>query len=265
LFDLLRFILQDFSKGFSDHWYLSHVDIHVPSEHTQNGIRFDAEVQMKHFYTLPVGILNEKGQANQNEVGTISVFLQSFDSVPPNPYLDTLICEWREKEQDTLMRCPRDVRSTPIPHYPACRSNGKRDLSQTATNRTQQDFQNVYDVLLHNHFNSEHPNHSDVKVGLDPSNWEEEDERDWNAWIKEQSEQMKLEHDLYHQLKEESVTQRTSGLRGNQTRDVHEQFRRRLANRSPWSDYWPMLGCKTEVSEKLTTTEISSLQQASVN
>ena len=32
-----RFGRIDFSKGFSHWWYLSHTDIHTPSEHTQEG------------------------------------------------------------------------------------------------------------------------------------------------------------------------------------------------------------------------------------
>ena len=30
----------DFSKGFSEWWYLSHIDFKVPSEHTQEGKRY---------------------------------------------------------------------------------------------------------------------------------------------------------------------------------------------------------------------------------
>lgn len=241
----------DYSKGFSDYWFLSHVDIKVPSEHIQNGMRFDAEVQMKHFYTLPIGTLNEKGQANENEVGTISVFLQSFDDATPNPYLDTLICEWRGKELETLMMCPRGARDTPIPSYSACRSNGKRQLLRKEANQTQPEFQNVYDVLFHNHFQKENLNYTDINLGLHSDNWKDTEAKDWDAWIQEKSKQMTMEEKLYQQLRKESEAQGTSGLRSNRTVDydnVHEQFRRKLADRSPWSDYWAMLGCKTEVS-----------------
>lgn len=47
-----RFGRIDFSKSFSQWWYLSHTDIHSPSEHTQNGIRYDAEIQLHHFYSV---------------------------------------------------------------------------------------------------------------------------------------------------------------------------------------------------------------------
>jgi hypothetical protein len=52
----------DFSKGFSDWWFLSHTDFHVPSEHTQDGKRYSAEVQMYHYYSVPgeaAGVDNE--------------------------------------------------------------------------------------------------------------------------------------------------------------------------------------------------------------
>ena len=52
----------DFSKGFSQWWYLSHIDFHVPSEHTQEGKRYDGEMQMYHFYSVSgeeAGVNNE--------------------------------------------------------------------------------------------------------------------------------------------------------------------------------------------------------------
>lgn len=52
----------DFSRGFSAWWFLSHIDVHVPSEHTQEGKRYDGEIQMYHFYSKTgeeAGIDNE--------------------------------------------------------------------------------------------------------------------------------------------------------------------------------------------------------------
>ena len=59
-----RFGRIDFSKGFADWWFLSHIDFHVPSEHTQDGKRYSAEAQMYHFYSEESG--NAAG--NENEV-----------------------------------------------------------------------------------------------------------------------------------------------------------------------------------------------------
>ena len=57
-----RFGRIDFSKGFSQWWHLSHLDLHVPSEHTQEGHRFAGEIQLYHFYSVSE---QEAGVANQ--------------------------------------------------------------------------------------------------------------------------------------------------------------------------------------------------------
>jgi hypothetical protein len=41
----------DFSKGFPHWWYLQRTDIMIPSQHTQEGIRYAAEVVLAHFYS----------------------------------------------------------------------------------------------------------------------------------------------------------------------------------------------------------------------
>jgi hypothetical protein len=41
----------DYSMGFPDRWHLVHTDIKVPSEHMQDGKRYDAEVQLHHIYS----------------------------------------------------------------------------------------------------------------------------------------------------------------------------------------------------------------------
>ena len=42
----------DYSKGFPNWWHLAHTEISVPSAHTQEGKRYDAEVTLAHFYEL---------------------------------------------------------------------------------------------------------------------------------------------------------------------------------------------------------------------
>ena len=57
-----RFGRLDYAKGFSNWWHLSHIDLHVPSEHTQNGKRYDGELQMYQFYSVSgeeAGVNNE--------------------------------------------------------------------------------------------------------------------------------------------------------------------------------------------------------------
>jgi hypothetical protein len=50
--DVRRFPRLDYSKGFPDWWWLQSTDISVPSHHTQEGKRYDAEVTLKHFYEI---------------------------------------------------------------------------------------------------------------------------------------------------------------------------------------------------------------------
>jgi hypothetical protein len=45
-----RYPRLDYSKGFPNWWHLAHTEISVPSEHTQEGKRYDAEVTLAHFY-----------------------------------------------------------------------------------------------------------------------------------------------------------------------------------------------------------------------
>ena len=48
-----RYPRLDYSKGFPDWWYLQRTDISVPSQHTQEGHRYAAEVTLAHFYEIP--------------------------------------------------------------------------------------------------------------------------------------------------------------------------------------------------------------------
>lgn len=41
----------DFSMGFPNPWNLVFTDVKVPSEHTQDGFRYDAEIQLSHIYS----------------------------------------------------------------------------------------------------------------------------------------------------------------------------------------------------------------------
>jgi hypothetical protein len=47
-----RFPRLDYSKGFPDWWFLDHTSINVPSQHTQEGKRYDAELNLAHFYQI---------------------------------------------------------------------------------------------------------------------------------------------------------------------------------------------------------------------
>lgn len=47
-----RFGRIDFSHGFHEWWFLSHMELHVPSEHHQNGKIYDGEMHFYHFYSV---------------------------------------------------------------------------------------------------------------------------------------------------------------------------------------------------------------------
>eukprot|EP00537_Pseudo-nitzschia_pungens_P014485 CAMPEP_0172397898 /NCGR_PEP_ID=MMETSP1061-20121228/33405_1 /TAXON_ID=37318 /ORGANISM="Pseudo-nitzschia pungens, Strain cf. pungens" /LENGTH=576 /DNA_ID=CAMNT_0013130229 /DNA_START=72 /DNA_END=1802 /DNA_ORIENTATION=+ len=239
-----RFGRIDFSKGFSQWWHLSHTDIHTPSEHTQDGKRYDAEIQLHHFYSVTA----EEAGVN-NEVATVSIFVEAFDDVPPYPFLDKIICRWRRKEYEVRKECGlQPIRST----YPGCfplkarkrqrernlRRNEQDSQSQRFANGM--NFQTVHDVILYNDRHKNNPNHTNVRLHMEGNNWEPAEEKDWDAWIKEQSKKMKSDEDLYHKMRE-----RDHG--GNHTEELHDQFRKLFQyDELEWFNYWPMLAVRTE-------------------
>ncbi|GKY98443.1 hypothetical protein MPSEU_000801800 [Mayamaea pseudoterrestris] len=104
---LRRFPRTDYSKGFPDWWWMDHTSIQVPSQHTQEGKRYDAEVQLNQFYEI---------EHPKNQLGSISVFLDAYNNTAPWPMLDKLICQWRKVEEEARSGCglepspPQDVR-----------------------------------------------------------------------------------------------------------------------------------------------------------
>lgn len=145
----------DFSRGFSNYWYMSHTDFHLPSEHTQDGKRYDAELQMYHFYSVTG---SEAGV--DNEMGTVAVFLQAYDDAPDYAILNEVICAWREDEEMTRVDCGLPAVDTPYegcPNYSATRTNRRRQTIETG--REQQMSVNdllVQNILLKNHLDSSH-------------------------------------------------------------------------------------------------------------
>lgn len=59
-----RFARIDFSWGFNWWWFQSHLDIKIPSEHTQNGKRYSAEVQMAHFFEIKGSAAREENEVS---------------------------------------------------------------------------------------------------------------------------------------------------------------------------------------------------------
>jgi len=235
-----RFGRIDFSKGFSHWWYLSHTDIHTPSEHTQEGQRYDAEIQLHHFYSVTA---EEAGI--DNEVGTVSIFAQAYDDVAPYSFLDKVICQWRRKEFEVRTACGLD----PIPSkYPGCFPLSRRERERNLRNqnkrmkdpRNQMKFQTAQDVILHNDKHKNNPNHTNVKIRMDESNWGPPEDKDWNTWIEEQSNKMSENEELYHRI-------RMNDYGGNHTEELHKHFRKLVQfEELEWFNYWPMIGVRTE-------------------
>eukprot|EP00537_Pseudo-nitzschia_pungens_P003212 CAMPEP_0172359778 /NCGR_PEP_ID=MMETSP1060-20121228/3924_1 /TAXON_ID=37318 /ORGANISM="Pseudo-nitzschia pungens, Strain cf. cingulata" /LENGTH=600 /DNA_ID=CAMNT_0013081565 /DNA_START=203 /DNA_END=2005 /DNA_ORIENTATION=- len=254
-----RFGRIDYSKGFSQWWHLSHIDIHSTSEHTQDGVRYDGEIQLQHFYSVPA---RETGTNVNNEMGTVSIFLKAYDNAPPYRYLDKVICQWRRKEYEVRKECGLDpIQST----YPGCfplnrrRRKLRRRTSGDKTGslkRHAKGFRTVHDVILYNDFHRDNPNHTDVQIHMEESNWDAADETiDWDVFVAEQSEKMNEEEELYHKMM--SFKEPGGSKRNATDEELHEEYRRALLNYDeiPWHNYWPMYGVRTEYYFRYSGTQ----------
>lgn len=255
-----RFGRIDYSKGFSQWWHLSHIDVHSTSEHTQDGVRYDGEIQLQHFYSVPAS-----GTATNvnNEMGTVSIFLKAYDDAAPYRYLDKVLCQWRRKEYEVRKECGLDPISST---YPGCFPLNRRqrnlrrrtdsDRAESSFKRHPKGFRTVHDVILYNDFHRDNPNHTDVRVHMEESNWDRADETiDWDAFIAEQSEKMNVEEELYQKM---MSLKKTGGRNHNATNEeLHEKYRRALLNYDeiPWFNYWPMIGVRTEYYFRYSGTQ----------
>eukprot|EP00934_Nitzschia_sp_Nitz4_P000841 Nitzschia sp. Nitz4//scaffold115_size69933//22785//24554//NITZ4_005998-RA/size69933-processed-gene-0.55-mRNA-1//1//CDS//3329533487//841//frame0 len=239
-----RFGRLDYSRGFSEWWYLSHIDIHTPSEHTQDGKRYDAELQLHHWYSVGY---SETGV--NNELGTVSIFLQAYDNVPPYAYLDEVICQWRRTEYETRTACGLD----PIEEtYPGCfpynSATTGGNKRQRRTSEKKQPYKTVQDFLVHRDTmrwkgvdNDTIPN-----LIMDPENWgpAEKTDEEWAEFIEHHSGEHEEEERIWKEVHRQF----------NDTYQAHEVFHERLRGRRrllmgdelEWFNYFPMLGVRTE-------------------
>lgn len=97
----------DYSKGFPDWWHLDRTDIKVPSEHTQQGKRYAAEITLAHFYEIDHW---------KNQIGYVTLFMEDYPNEKPWHYLDKLICKWRREEEIQRKKC----NLPPAPVYKMC-------------------------------------------------------------------------------------------------------------------------------------------------
>lgn len=87
----------DFSMGFPDPWHLLFTDIKVPSEHMQDGKRYDAEVVLSHEYSY-------KGN-NERFIGNVVIFLEAGNASHYYDFLDLYIRRWKKEEMRVLDLC----------------------------------------------------------------------------------------------------------------------------------------------------------------
>jgi Eukaryotic-type carbonic anhydrase len=199
----------DFSRGFQQWWFLSHTDIHLPSEHTQGGKRYDAELQMYHFYSVPAeqaGIHNEvrfevyidplfaifmirfltEKLASQLQMAAVTVFLEAYDNAADWPILNRIICAWREEEEKTRQECGLHSAAT---KYSGCSgytstNNSGTSKAQGSSGRTL----SVHDVILQNHFQTLYNSTAETStVAMDPEqDFADMSDFDWDAFIAQQ-------------------------------------------------------------------------------
>lgn len=79
----------------------------MPSQHVQEGKRYAAEINLAHFYEI---------NHYKNKAGTVSIFMQDYEGEAAWPYLDKLICRWRQIEEEQRKACGLD----PAPVYKLC-------------------------------------------------------------------------------------------------------------------------------------------------
>jgi hypothetical protein len=64
-----------FSQGFPDQWHLTYTDIKVPSEHMQDGKRYDAEVVLSH---------EDSHKEKKDKYGSVPTLPQGVSSLIPS-------------------------------------------------------------------------------------------------------------------------------------------------------------------------------------
>ena len=110
----------DFAHGYPEWWLLYQTEIKTPSEHAQEGKTYDAEIQLDHVYQVP---------RKQREIGKVAIFLDGNVNASRWDFLDKLICQWREVEEQTRRDCCLES----VPPYAGCRNPSRPACGETAT------------------------------------------------------------------------------------------------------------------------------------
>jgi len=218
----------DYPHGFAKWWYLSNMEIHVPSEHTQNGKVYDAEIHLNHFYSIaPHGI--------DNEMGTVAIFLTAEYNSPDYDFLNRLICQWRKVEEENRQQC--NIPSV-VEEYPGCyyyqrgfgnttspyasQSGGRRNLrsEEGANVQPPKKAISAHDIILHNYMNRHRGDEHKRRILHSEHDFARHDDFDWEAFIESQYAQEEARQGHRHLMDYDHV--------------------------NPWFNYFPMVGVKTE-------------------
>ena len=229
---------------YGNRWYLSHIDIHTPSEHTQEGKRYDAELQMHHFYSV---------RKETNEVSAVSIFLQAYDNAQPFRFLDKLICLWRHYEQATRSSC--NLRPITDP-YPGCFPVSRRDLLRREQQQNKTKPKSQYPTIMDWIFAKESrviPSANTTTIPtlvMDEVNYEdaEMDDEEWGEFIAQESARFQSEESMWKKLRREF----------NTTDQAHEAFHQRhllAGNDLDWFNYFAMLAVRTEYYFRYTGSQ----------
>eukprot|EP00542_Grammatophora_oceanica_P020995 CAMPEP_0194028994 /NCGR_PEP_ID=MMETSP0009_2-20130614/2856_1 /TAXON_ID=210454 /ORGANISM="Grammatophora oceanica, Strain CCMP 410" /LENGTH=525 /DNA_ID=CAMNT_0038668555 /DNA_START=24 /DNA_END=1601 /DNA_ORIENTATION=- len=227
----------DFSKGFSQWWFLSHIDFKVPSEHSQEGKFYSGEIQMAHFYSVTGDEANV-----DNEMAHVSIFIQEYDNVPPYPWLDRAICQWRKTEEEQRAACGLPS----VDPYPGCFPYSRDENNVTAISRNS----NARNLRTADSKNSKNTNSNPedkksalefmqgqpLRVEIEPDNFAEHSmtDEEWAAWAEAYS---------------ESDNKRFEAWNNGERRELLEWDHRSFHN------YQPLIDVKTEYYFRYSGTQ----------
>jgi carbonic anhydrase len=97
----------DFSFGYPFKWVLEFTDISVPSQHTQDGRRYDAEIVLSHTY---------KRNVYGKHLGNVAIFLEKGTTKDHYRFLELYLRAWTESAAKAKQ---------------ACKARGYRDLQSS--------------------------------------------------------------------------------------------------------------------------------------
>uniref|UniRef100_A0A7S1UQX8 carbonic anhydrase n=1 Tax=Grammatophora oceanica TaxID=210454 RepID=A0A7S1UQX8_9STRA len=226
----------DFSKGFSQWWLLSHIDFKVPSEHSQEGKFYSGEIQMAHFYSVQG---NEAGSPD-NEMAHVSMFIQEYDNVPPYPWLERAICQWRQTEEDNRKGCGL----ASVPPYPGCfpYTRGRNDtVPPGARNLRRREHRKSVLQEMEEMIDLDQP----FNIEIDPENLGEHpmSDEEWEEWITDYSEKDKKRFEEW-----ENGDHREPWEKGDH-RELLE------LDHEPFHNYQALIDCKTEYYFRYSGTQ----------